>query len=120
MGLSRGFSTDEGSHTDRNEYSRKIDAELGDVACRRVVREPPRILLIQSREVRRSTEQHADLNDVSQPCPRCFKDGLAVCKSLARLVLDAVARKLAADRIGANRPGDKNEWSRFDALAEKL
>jgi hypothetical protein len=90
---------DECCHTDRDEDSGQFDAELGDVAGRRLGREPPCIFLIQSGEVGRMGEQYAHLDDITQTAASRLEDGLAVRQRLSCLVLDRVSGQAAGARI---------------------
>jgi hypothetical protein len=64
-------------------------------------------------------EQHTHVHDVFQACTGRLKDGLAVCQSLARLILDGVACELAAARIYPDGSGDEHERPCFDPLTEE-
>src|SRR5262249_1811607 len=52
---------DERGHADRDEDTGDLDSELGDVARRRIRREPRRVLLVHAREVRRVGQEHTHL-----------------------------------------------------------
>jgi hypothetical protein len=73
-----GGSGGECCHPDRDEQAGQLDSELGDVAGRWLGRKPPRVFLIQAREVGWVGEQHPDLGDVFQAGAPGLEDGLAV------------------------------------------
>ena len=84
------------------EQPGQLDPEPGDVARRRLGREPARVLLIQAVEVFGVREQHTDLDDIVEVGAAGLEDGLAVCERLARLILDRVSGKAAGARVDAD------------------
>lgn len=52
------------SHLHRNKKVRKLDAELGDCAGRRIGREELHVLFVETGEVTRSGQQHQYFDDI--------------------------------------------------------
>ena len=80
--------SNDGSHFDRHENVRQLDAQLGYRASRWIRRKELGVLFIKAREVVRPGQQHVNFDHVLKLSSGGPQDVLAIYEGLPRLVLD--------------------------------